>query len=102
MRRLYHATLIRNLEQIRKQGLVPKPGAVTEAYYENAAEFVCAADENHKGRLPKIIIQQMVNSGLVEWSANYSIESFMTCQIARKALKLETGIVLIRCLLKPL
>jgi len=76
MRKLYHGTLTRNIEKIREEGLQPRPGSVTTAYYEDAAEIVCAADENHRGCLTRIIIQQMVNARLIRWSSDYALEDF--------------------------
>jgi hypothetical protein len=76
MSKLYHGTLIRNIEKIREQGLVPQPGSVTTAYHEGAANLVCAADEIHRGGLTRIIIQQMVNARLIQWSCDYSFDDF--------------------------
>jgi hypothetical protein len=74
--RLYHGTLIRNIEEIRQQGLVPQPGAVTTAHHPRAANLICAADELHRGGLTRVIIQQMVNADVIRWSCDYSLEDF--------------------------
>jgi hypothetical protein len=83
--KLYHGTLTQNIEKIREQGLVPQPGTVTTAYHEGAANFVCAADEEHKGGLTRIIIQQMANASLIKWSCDYSLDTFK-CDLIENAI----------------
>jgi hypothetical protein len=74
MRKLYHGTLTRNIEEIREHGLQPRSGLLTTAYHEDPAKFVCAADENHKGGLTRILIQKMVNARLIRRAKDYSLE----------------------------
>jgi hypothetical protein len=73
---LYHGTLVQNSETIKEQGLLPRSGSVTTDYHDNAVGLVYAVDESRKGSLIRIIIQQMINSCLIQWVDDYQFDDF--------------------------
>jgi hypothetical protein len=87
MDKLYHGTLAQNLPSIREQGLLPKNGPLTASYHGNdAANLVFAIEENRKGLLVKIMIQQIIKAGLVSVSDVYHFDDFKRDFITHGAL----------------
>jgi len=76
MSNLYHGTLARNVQSIRKTGLLPRKGLWMTNFHSDAAELVFAADGNHRHRLILAITGQMTKASLIVCDDNYQFEDF--------------------------
>lgn len=75
-RYLYHGTLRRNLQSIRKAGLQPQRGVWAACFHPSAEPLVYAVDDKHRSAAILAITGQMAKANLVQRSENYSFDDF--------------------------